>query len=104
MTFGTDHDILLECRAKLDAVLGLLNAFLIVENTMSKEVDDLATQVKANTDLEQSAITLIKGLADQLAAAKDDPAKIVALTNELKNKASLLADAITAGTPASPSP
>lgn len=87
---------------KLNRVLALLSLVLKEEKKMSRELDDLTTQVRQNTDLEQGAITLIKGLADQITASKDDPAKLTALTNELKTKADALAAAITANTPLPP--
>jgi predicted nucleic acid-binding Zn-ribbon protein len=89
---------------RLKRVEAKLDQILQQEQTMSKELDALTTQVKQNTDLEQSAVTLIKGLADQIAAAKDDPVRIDALTQELKTKADALAQAITANTPPAPTP
>jgi hypothetical protein len=65
-------------------------------------LDDLTAQVTANTSLEQSAITLIQGLAAQLAAAGTDPAKLAALTTQLNSSSAALAAAITANTPAAP--
>lgn len=67
-------------------------------------LDDLTAQVAANTTVEQSAITLIQGLAAQLAAAGTDPAKLAALTSSLKTSADALAAAITANTPHAPAP
>lgn len=66
---------------------------------MSAELDALTAQVKANTDTDASAIALIQGIATQVLAAKDDPAKIVALTTQLKASAAAMAAAITANTP-----
>jgi septation ring formation regulator EzrA len=87
--------------AKMSSMLAQV---LKKEKEMSKELDALTNQVKQNTNLEQSAVTLIQGLADQIAAAKDDPVKIDALTQELKTKADALAQAITANTPPAPTP
>jgi hypothetical protein len=56
--------------------------------------------VQANEDLEASAITLIQGIAAQLEAAKEDPAKVQALAESLKASASNLSAAIVANTPA----
>lgn len=89
---------------KVDTILRRVGEILLTEDTMSVELDNLEKQVRQNSDLETSAVTLIKGLADQLAAAKDDPTKIVALTNELKTKADALAAAITANTTPPPTP
>lgn len=70
-------------------------------NKMSKELDDLTAQVKSNSDLLDSATTLINGIADRITAAGTDPAALAALTNELKAKDDALAAAVTANTPAS---
>lgn len=67
---------------------------------MSKEMDDLEAQVKQMSTVSKSAVTLIGGLADRLSAAKNDPAKVQALADELRQDAQDLASAITANTPA----
>ena len=85
---------------KLDQIIGLLGTVIEKEDTMSKELDDLTIQVKANTDAEASAATLIQGLADQIKAAANDPTKIVALSAALKTSADALAAAVVANTPA----
>ena len=74
---------------------------LILEriDRMSKELDDLTAQVKANSDLLDSATTLINGIADRITAAGTDPTKLAALTAELKAKDDVLAAAVTANTP-----
>jgi hypothetical protein len=60
----------------------------------------LSAQVQENQDLEASAITLIQGIAAQLEAAKEDPAKVQALAESLKASAANLSAAIVANTPA----
>ena len=64
----------------------------------------LTAQVAATTTVEQSAITLIQGLAAQIAAAGTDPAALAALTTSLNTSATALSAAITANTPAAPAP
>ena len=66
--------------------------------------DALAAQVKANTDLEASAILAFQGIADQIKASANDPEKIMALTAELHDSAAKLAAAIPASTPAATPP
>lgn len=88
---------------KLDTVITLLGRLLNQEMTMSKELDDLAAQVAANTQVEQSAVTLIQGIAAQLAAAGTDPAKLSALHDQLKSSADALAAAVLQNTPSAPS-
>lgn len=87
---------------KVDTILRRAGEILLTEDTMSVELDNLERQVRQNSDLEASAVTLIKGLADQIAAAKTDPVRLDALTTELKQKADALAASITANTPATP--
>ena len=69
--------------------------------TMSA-LDDLTAEVQANSDVEDAAIALIKGLADQIAANATDSTKIAALAATLKTKAEALGAAVVANTPAVP--
>lgn len=63
-------------------------------------LDDLQNEVTSATTIEQGAITLIQGIAAQLAAAKNDPVKIQAIADQLKSQDDALASAIAANTPA----
>lgn len=80
----------------------------MLQNIQRKEVkvtmtlDELQAQVKANTDVESSAITLINGLAAQITANANDPVKVQAMADQLKASATALSQAITANTPAAP--
>jgi len=65
-------------------------------------IDDLTAQVAANTTVIGSALTLIQGLAAQLAAAGTDPVKLAALQASLKQSDDDLAAAVAANTPAAP--
>ena len=88
---------------KLDRLLQMVEAVLGKEfSRMSQALDDLATQVAANTSVEESAVTLINGLAAQLAAAGTDPAKLQSLQASLKASADDLAAAVAANTIADP--
>jgi hypothetical protein len=86
--------------AKLDKVLVAVNAVLKLEVAMSAELDNLTDEVTRNAEVDQSAITLIKGIAQMLIEAKDDPVKIAALSASLKASADDLAAAVAANTPA----
>lgn len=94
-----DHEISL----KLDQIVQLLgnleHLLLLQGKELMSALDDLTTQVAANTSVEQSAITLIQGIAAQLAAAGQDPIKLAALTGSLKTSADSLAAAVAANTP-----
>lgn len=87
---------------KLDAMLKLLHKLQKEGDHVSQELDTLETQVRSNTDLVKSAVTLINGIAQQLADCKQEPQRIQALSDELKKDASDLAAAIAANTPAEP--
>jgi hypothetical protein len=82
----------------------------LLENIMS-ELSDLQDQVAATVGIEQSAVTLIEGLADKidkLVAAGGtggvDPAELVKLKDSLHAQAEALAAAITAGARPDPAP
>lgn len=60
---------------------------------------DLTAAVTADQTVESSAITLIQGLAAQLAALPSSPA-LEAIVTSLNTNASALAAAVTANTPA----
>jgi predicted nucleic acid-binding Zn-ribbon protein len=86
--------------AKLDDVQAQLTGIRGKEEAMTVELDTLTEQVKKNEEVEQSAVLLIQGIAAQLAAIKDDPVKIAALSTELQASADTLASAVAANTPA----
>jgi hypothetical protein len=84
---------------KLDYLIGFLQK---EKDAVSTQLDALTVQVAANVSAEQSAITLIQGLAAEIAAHANDPAAITALSNQLQASAQALAAAVTANTPAAP--
>jgi hypothetical protein len=86
--------------AKLDVVIAMLGDVLKKEIQMSKELDALGVQVKANTDAEASAVLLLQGLSTQIAAIKTDPAALQKLSDDLKASADSLGAAVVANTPA----
>ena len=94
---------------KMDRILTTLDQVKAQEKIMSAELEALEAQVKENEEVEQSALVLINGLADrvkeladEVAAAGADPAKLVALAAELDASAANLAAAVVANTPAEP--
>ena len=88
--------------AKFDRAIALLEDVLRKVTTIMTKLEDLQSQVEANTQVEASAVVLINGIAAQLAAAKTDPVAIQALSDHLKTSATDLAAAVTANTPAEP--
>lgn len=87
---------------KLDEAIALLRSVIKKENRMSKELDDLTVQVKANTDAEQSAVVLLGQLSALITAAGTDPVKLKQLAADLDTSKQALAAAIVANTPATP--
>jgi ABC-type transporter Mla MlaB component len=81
-----------------------LDSLIQGEQTVSAELDALTAQVQQVQQVDQSAIALINGLADQIKALANDPAAINALADQLKQQTDALAAAVTANTPAPPAP
>lgn len=79
--------------AKLDKLFTLVTK---VETEMASDLQTLTDQVTATLTVEQSAITLINGLAADIASLKNDPAALQALSDQLKASATALSAAITA--------
>jgi len=71
-----------------------------VEKDIMADLKALQDQVQQTTTVEQSAVTLIQGLAAQISANATDPAAIAQLAQQLKTSSDALAAAITANTPA----
>lgn len=64
-------------------------------------MEDLQAEVAQNTDVTQSAVAVINGIAQQLrdALAANDPAAIQAVVDQLDQNSSALAAAVTENTP-----
>jgi len=87
---------------KLSVIEQKLDTLIELEKKEMAAIDDLTAQVQQNTTVEGSAVTLIQGIAAQLAAAGQDPVKLAALQAQLKSSADALAAAVAANTPAAP--
>lgn len=85
---------------QLDRVEAALSTLINQGKIMSKELDDLQAQVEANTSVDQSAIALLNGLSAQITALKNDPVKLQAFADSLRNSSADLSAAVTANTPA----
>lgn len=91
--------------AKLDTILCGLQTLTRKGDSMSAELDTLASQVAASVTVEQSAVTLLNGLSAQitaLAASGGTPAQFNDLAARLKTSADALAAAVVANTAAAP--
>ncbi|OYD65969.1 UNVERIFIED_ORG: hypothetical protein BDU10_8620 [Burkholderia sp. CF145] len=84
---------------RLDFIIDMLGQIM-------SALDDLKAEVAATLTVEQSAVTLIQGIAAQLAAAlanqTNPDSTLVDLTNQLTASADALAAAVAANTPAAP--
>ena len=78
----------------------LLTALVAGGQLMSAEMDTLQAQVNETLTVEQSAITLIQGIAAQLADAAGDRARSLQLASTLRTSADALAAAVAANTTA----
>ena len=79
-----------------------LNQLLLKQETMMAALDDLKAQVAQNKTVIDSALALIAGIADRIAAAGTDPAALADLTAQLKSEDDALAAAVATNTPAPP--
>lgn len=77
----------------------LLKKILHNQTLIMQTLKDLQDAVAQEDTVVDSAITLIQGLAEQIAALKPDQAAIDALATDVKAKADALAAAVTANTP-----
>lgn len=75
-----------------------------LEQIMGQQLDQLKAEVARNTAVDESVITLVNGLAAKIEAAKEDPAAIQALADELRNSSDKVADVVTKNTPAETPP
>ena len=81
-----------------------IGALLILRkvNTMSAATDRIAAEVAEGTEVGQSAIRLITGLAQQIRENAEDPAALNALADSLDANNAALAEAVAANTPSAP--
>lgn len=100
--------------ALLGQLTGIREAVTRLEHALERIMADLSAltaEVKENTDVTQSAVTLLNGLAarvqelaDELAAAGTDASAVQALADELNASTDSLTAAVTANTPAETPP
>lgn len=82
----------------------LLAEILHNQKLIMSTLADLQAAVTAEDTVIQSAITLIQGLAAQIAALQPNQAAIDALAADVSAQATALGTAVAAGTPATPAP
>ena len=96
---------------RIDKILTMLNqqthGFIQLEKetkTMSADLNALTAEVRNNTDVVNSAITLVQGLSAALQAAGTDPVALQALVDQLNTNDTQLAQAVVANTPVAVAP
>lgn len=101
-TINVNLNLILPDRALrlLDAIAADVKTLLKGQATMSKELDDLEQVVSQDLTVDQSAATLIQGLAAQIEANKTDPIRLQKMANDLRASTAALAAAVAANTPA----
>lgn len=83
-------------------VLRLLNKILKKEEQIMATMQDLRSAVERNTSVDDSVLTLLSGISQQLkdAQAQNDPQAIQDVINQLDANTQKMTDAVTANTPA----
>jgi hypothetical protein len=86
---------------KLNQINDKLDLILNKENILMATIQDVVTEVAAETTVNDSIVTLLDGIAAQLTAAQasSDPTAIAAVITSLQANSKILTDAITANTP-----
>lgn len=102
ITLSIEHTLTIKCDPALLAtardILAVLKLTEREIKVMAQELDDLTTEVAQVKTVEESAVTLIQGLAAQLAAAGTDPQKLADLRASLASSTDALAAAVAANT------
>lgn len=93
-------EILATLNALAAATLGGLDD---LEAILTTDFTALESAVAATTDAEQSAITLIRQLAQDLTAHAGDQEAVLTFAQQLTERANALGAAVVSGTPAAPS-
>lgn len=89
-------------RAELADIKRMLAVIINKEVKMAGELDQLATDVAKNADVEASAAQTLDQIKALLDAAGTDPAKLAALSTQLGTSRDALAAAIARDTPPTP--
>jgi Divergent InlB B-repeat domain len=96
------HD-LRKISLQLDRIESKIGRIYEKERIMASDLQVLTDGVNSSITVESGAIKLIQGLADQIAALKNDPVALQALSDQLTASRNALAAAVSNNTP-SPAP
>lgn len=103
VTEQADPEVLVRVKkieSAIQQILASLGIIVQKEDNLSVELDNLTAEVERSKTVDDSITALLNGIAAQLAAIKNDPAKIQALSDSLKSNNDEIAAAVTANTPA----
>jgi hypothetical protein len=78
----------------------MVSRVLANQETIMATMADLEAAVTRNTDVDESVVTLLAGISQQLKDAQADPAKIAEVIAKLDANTQKMAEAVTANTPA----
>jgi hypothetical protein len=84
---------------KVDRLVVGQSRIIHMEEEEMADLSALTAEVTRNTEVDQSAIALLTGLAAQIEALKTDPAALQVLADQLKGSSDSLAAAVVANTP-----
>ncbi len=89
-----------------ERLVWLLGTILNKEIQLMATMQDVLVETHNESDLEDSLITLMGGLVQQLkdAQAQNDPAALQAVIDQISANKAKLAAAVTANTPVNPTP
>lgn len=97
-------DIIIHNHYKYDdsQILEKLSLILKNQQKIMTDLTTLQTEVAENAEVIASAVTLLKGLKEQLDAAGTDPVKLKELSDALDSQTNSLAAAVAENTPQNP--
>jgi hypothetical protein len=77
----------------------MVSRVLANQETIMATIEELEAAVTRNTDVDESVLTLLAGISQQLKDAQGNPAKIAEVIAKLDANTQKMADAVTANTP-----
>jgi hypothetical protein len=98
-TLSDIKTILVRMELRQQQHTALLNALNIGEQIMSQEMDQLVAAVAVNTTVDQSVLTFLAGIAQQITDAAGDRAKSLQLAATVKASTDAVTAALLANTP-----
>ena len=96
----TIHHIIHFDNEHQNETIKLLNLIIQNQKKIMADLTELTAAVERDTEVDQSAITLLQGLKAALDAAGTDPVALKALSDKIGSSTQALADAVVANTPA----